>query len=481
MTPDEFRAAGHQLVDWIAGYLDGGVEQYPVLPPVKPGDIAAQLPARPPAGTVDFDTVFADFERVVLPGVTHWQHPSFFAYFPANSSYSSILGEIAASGLGVNGMSWATSPAATEVETVVVDWMAELLGLPASFRTGGPGGGVIQGSASEATLAAILAARERATGGAGNRQGLAATGPGVGVLTAYATSQAHSSIEKGLRIAGIGSENLRVVPHDVSYAMDADALAAMIADDLAAGHRPFLVVATIGTTSSMAVDPVRAIGEICRREGLWLHVDGAMAGIAALCPELRSVTDGLELADSFCTNPHKWMSVQFDCDLFWVADRAPLLAALSILPEYLRTAAAEAGAVIDYRDWGIPLGRRFRALKLWFTLRLDGVEPIQQMIHNHIEWTQWVVEQVEADPRFALSAPPNLNLVCFHCVDGDYATDALITAANDSGQALFTRTVLDGRSVLRFCIGARTTERRHVEAGWRLICALAGGHDQLPR
>jgi aromatic-L-amino-acid decarboxylase len=248
----------------------------------------------------------------------------------------------------------------------------------------------------------------------------------------------------------------------------------MVAEDRADGHQPFLVVASIGTTSSMAVDPVRAIGELCRREGLWLHVDGAMAGIAGLCPELRGVLDGLELADSFCTNPHKWMSVQFDCDLFWVADRVPLLAALSILPEYLRTAAAEAGAVIDYRDWGIPLGRRFRALKLWFTLRLDGVASIQEMIRNHLEWTQWVVEQVEADPRFALSAPPNLNLVCFHCVAGDDATDALINAANASGRALFTRTVLDGRSVLRFCIGARTTERRHVEAGWQLLSALAG-------
>ena len=465
MTPEEFRAAGHQLVDWIAGYL-ADVERHPVLSPAQPGDIAALVPSHPPDRVAPWSEVLADLDRVVLPGITHWQHPSFFAYFPSNSSYAAILGELASAGLGVNGMLWATSPAATELETVVVGWMAELLGLPERFR-GPEAGGVIQGTASEATLCAVLAARERATQGAGNRTGA------VGDLVAYTTAQAHSSVEKGLRIAGIGSDNLRIVPADASFALRVDALAEAVAADRAAGRRPFLVVASVGTTSSMAVDPVPAIGELCEREGLWLHVDAAMAGIAALCPEHRGLLAGLERADSFCTNPHKWMSVNFDCDLFWVARRADLLAALSILPEYLRTAAAESGAVIDYRDWGIPLGRRFRALKLWFTLRLDGVDEIRAMIRRHIEWAGWLADEVRHDERFALSAPPSLNLVCLHHVDGDATTDRIIEAANASGEALFTRTVLDGRSVLRFCVGARTTERRHVEAGWSLIGRLA--------
>lgn len=465
VTPEEFRTAGHQLVDWIAGYLEG-VEQHPVSPPVQPGDIAALVPTHPPTEVEPWDAVLADLDRVVLPGITHWQHPAFFAYFPANSSYSSILGELVSAGLGVNGMLWATSPAATELETVVVAWMAELLGLPGRF-TGPDAGGVIQGTASEATLCAILAARERTTGGDGNRSGT------VGDLVVYATAQAHSSIEKAVRIAGIGSDNLRVVPTDDRFAMRPDALADAIAADRAAGRRPCLVVASVGTTSSMAVDPLPAIADVCEREGVWLHVDGAMAGIAALCPEHRPLFAGLERADSFCTNPHKWMSVNFDCDLFWVARRADLLGALSILPEYLRTRAAESGAVIDYRDWGIPLGRRFRALKLWFTLRLDGVAAVQAMIRRHVELAGWVADRVRADERFELSAPPSLNLVCFHHVAGDAATDALIEAANASGEALFTRTVLDGRSVLRFCVGARTTERRHVEAGWALLDRLA--------
>ena len=466
MTPEEFRAAGHALIDWISDYMET-VEQHPVLSQVKPGDIAALLPTSPPSAPEPFSDVLADLDRVIVPGLTHWQHPSFFAYFPANSSYSAILGDLASTGVGVNGMLWATSPAATEVETVVIDWLAQLLDLPARFRVGGDGGGVIQGSASEATLSAILAARERATVGATNHTGT------LGNLVAYATSQTHSSIEKGLRIAGIGSDNLRVIPIDDSFAMVPSALAAQIAIDKADGKVPFIVVASAGTTSSLAFDPVDAIGDICQRERVWLHVDGAMSGIAALCPEHRWVLDGLDKADSFCTNPHKWMGVTFDCDAMWVADRAALIGALSILPEYLRTAAAEAGAVIDYRDWGIPLGRRFRALKLWFNLRLDGVEPVQAMIREHVAAAAWLVEQVGADDRFELSAPPALNLVCINHVAGDAATDELINAANATGQALFTRTVLNGRSVLRFCIGAQSTRQRHVEAGWQLLSTLA--------
>ena len=308
-----------------------------------------------------------DVDRIVLPGITHWQHPSFFAYFPCNNSGPSILGELLSAGLGVQGMLWSTSPACTEIETHVLDWLVDMLGLPECFRSSSSGGGVIQDSASSAALCAVLAARERATGYLSGDQGL--TRP----LTAYVSTQAHSSIEKAVRIAGLGSDHLRLVPVDERYAMRADALAELVRADRSAGRTPCFVAATVGTTSSNALDPLRAIGEICRREGLWLHVDAAMAGTAALCPELRGIQDGLELADSYCFNPHKWMFTNFDCDCFWVADRSALVRTLSILPEYLRNAATESGKVIDYRDWQVPLGRRFRALKLWFVIRWYGV------------------------------------------------------------------------------------------------------------
>jgi aromatic-L-amino-acid decarboxylase len=468
VTPEDFRHHGHALIDWIADYLEG-VEQWPVASPVEPGWVRSQLPESPPDAPEPFEAVMGDVERIVMPGVTHWQHPSFFAYFPANSSYSAILGDLLSSGLGVNGMLWATSPACTEVEQVVVDWMAQWLGLPDQFRLDGPGGGVIQGSASEATLCAILAARERASHGAGNRTG---TPP---ELVAYATAQAHSSIEKGLRVAGVGSERLRLVPHDETYAMRPDALEAMVVEDLAAGRVPFFVCATAGTTSTEAFDPVDRIADVCDRHRVWLHVDGAMCGIAALCPELRWVNGGLDRADSYCTNPHKWMGVNFDCDLFWVADRAALLRALSILPEYLRSTAAEAGAVADLRDWQIPLGRRFRALKLWFTMRCDGRDGIQAMIRDHVAWTQELASWIGADPRFEIVAPHPLNLVCFAWEQGggNDATDRLVADANATGEALFTRSVVDGRSILRVCVGARTTRRDHVRAAWELLSSLA--------
>ena len=472
MTPDEFRTHGHDLIDWIADYV-GSVEQRPVSSVVAPGDVRSQLPAHPPTEPESFDDVMLDVERVVVPGLTQWQHPGFFAYFPSNTSFPSILGELLSAGLGVQGMSWVTSPACTEVETLMLDWMQELLGLPETFRsTSSTGGGVIQGTASEATLVAILSARWRATGGAVNHDG-DTTG-----LVAYTTSQAHSSIEKGLRIAGVGTDRIRVVPHDDAYAMRADALDEMMIVDSVAGLVPFFVCSTHGTTSSMAFDPTTAIGDVCRRHGVWLHVDAAMSGIAALAPEFRWINDGLEFADSYCTNPHKWMGVNFDCDLYWTADRSALLGALSILPEYLRSRAAEAGAVIDYRDWQIPLGRRFRALKLWFAIRCDGVESFQHMIRRHVELTQELAEWVSGDDRFDVVAPHPLNLLCLAARDDEpeaanAATDALIEAANASGDALFTRTVLDGRSVMRVSIGARSTERRHVEAAWRLLRDLA--------
>ena len=472
MTPEEFRTHGHALIDWIADYV-AGVEERPVSAAVEPGWVRAQLPDHPPTDPEAFDAVMTDVDEIVVPGLTQWQHPSFFAYFPANASFPSILGELLSAGLGVQGMSWVTSPACTEVETLMLDWMRELLDLPERFDSrSANGGGVIQGTASEATLVAILSARWRATGGAVNADGDTAA------LVAYTTSQAHSSIEKGLRIAGIGSDRIRIVPHDDAFAMRPDALAEMIAADRAAGLVPFFVCSARGTTSSMAFDPTPAIGEICAREDIWLHVDAAMSGIAALAPEFRWVNDGMDHADSYCTNPHKWMGVNFDCDLYWTADRTALLGALSILPEYLRSAAAETGAVIDYRDWQIPLGRRFRALKLWFAIRCDGVASFQEMIRRHVDLAQELAAWAADDERFEIVAPHPLNLVCLRVrgddpVAADAATDALIEAANATGEVLFTRTVLDGRSVLRFSIGARATERRHVEAAWRLLTDLA--------
>ncbi len=469
MTPEEFRANGYAMIDWVADYLEG-VERYPVRSTVEPGDVRAQLPEQPPTEPDGFEAVMRDLDRVVVPGLTHWQHPNFHAWYPANVTYPSILAELLIAGLGVQGMSWATSPACTEVETLMLDWMATLLDLPAEFRsTSEHGGGVIQGSASEATITSILAARWQATGGEINSVG----GGTLGSLVAYTTTEANSSIEKGLRISGIGSDQVRFVATDSTHAMDPTALAAQIDADRAAGLQPFWVCSTRGTTSSMAFDPTAAIGAITRREGLWLHVDAAMSGVGALAPEHRWINDGLELVDSMCTNPHKWMGINFDCDLLWVRDRRPVLGALSILPEYLRSKAGEAGAVIDYRDWQVPLGRRFRALKLWFGLRIDGVDSYVDMIRRHVALTQELAGWVAADDRFEIVAPHPLNLLCIRLRAGDEATDQLIEAANASGRALFTRTTLAGASVLRISIGGRATEQRHVAAMWELLQTLA--------
>jgi aromatic-L-amino-acid decarboxylase len=482
VTPEAFRAAGYQLIDWITDYVET-IEDRPVTPDVRPGEITGLLPDHAPVHPERFADVLADVDRIVVPGLAHWQHPNFFAYFPANSSYPAILGELLSAGLGVNGFSWVTSPACTELELRVVDWMAELLGLPARFRnTSATGGGVIQGTASEATLVAVLSARWRSTAGAVNHDG------DTSRLVAYATTQTHSSIEKALRIAGIGTDAIRIVENDAAFAMRPEALAAAIAADRAAGLRPFFVCATRGTTSSMAFDPTPEIAPICHDAGAWLHVDAAMAGIAALDPEQRWVNDGLELADSYCTNPHKWMGINFDCDLYWTADRVALLGALSILPEYLRSAAAASGTAADLRDWQVPLGRRFRSLKLWFGLRLDGIEHYRAMIRHHLGLARELEAWAAADDRFELAAPPRLNLVCVRLADdreggqpaADAATERLIEAANATRRVWFTRTVLDGRPVLRFSIGSRVTQRHHVAAAWRLLQGLAGSTVPTP-
>jgi aromatic-L-amino-acid decarboxylase len=462
MTPDEFRRHGHTVVDWIADYYSR-IESFPVLSRVERGQIRASLPVNPPDKGESFAAILADIEKLILPGVTHWQSPNFFAYFPCNASGPSILGDLLSSGLGVQGMLWATSPACTELETHVLDWLVHMLDLPQKFLSTASGGGVIQDTASSASLCALLAARERATNFASNARGC------DGRLVAYTSSQAHSSLEKDAQIAGIGRENLRLIEVDENFAMCPEALARQIAQDRRAGLVPFFVCATVGTTSSNAIDPVPAIGTICRENNLWLHVDAAMSGTAALCPEFRHIHEGLELADSYCFNPHKWMFTNFDCDAFYVADRKALIQTLSVLPEYLRNKATETGAVIDYRDWQIPLGRRFRSLKLWFVIRHYGVEGLRHHIRQHVELAQTFAGWVKQDDRFKLAAPAPLNLVCFRHKGGDESNQALMDRLNRSGDLYLTHTRLNERMALRFCAGQTNTTSRHVEQAWKRI------------
>ena len=466
MTPEEFRRHGRAVVDWIADYWER-VERLPVLSMVQPGDIRAALPASPPIDGEPFEALLHDIDSVILSGLTHWQSPNFFAFFPANTSGPAILGELLSAGLGVQGMLWLTSPACTELETHVLDWLVEMLGLPGSFKSGSTGGGVIQDSASSAALCALLAARERATGFLSNEKGC------DGRLVAYASTQTHSSVEKAVTIAGLGRANLRLVEVDAAFAMRPDALATRVVEDRRAGLLPCFVCATVGTTSSNAVDPLPAIGRIAREQGLWLHVDAALAGTAAICPEFRHLQDGLEFADSYCFNPHKWMFTNFDCNCFYVADRKHLIQTLSILPEYLRNQATESGAVIDYRDWHIQLGRRFRSLKLWFVIRSYGVSGLQYHVRRHIELAQTFASWVEASDRFELAMRPPLNLVCFRHRRGDVFNRDLLDRVNQGGSFYMTHTTLEGRFTLRFCVGQTRTEERHVEAAWRQIQAVA--------
>jgi aromatic-L-amino-acid decarboxylase len=462
MTPDEFRRHGRALVDWIADYYQR-VETLPVLSQAAPGEVRAQLPPNPPHEGEPFEAMMRDVEELILPGITHWQSPNFFAFFPANASLPAVLGELLSAGLAVQGMIWATSPACTELETHVLDWVADMLDLPEQFKSTGTGGGVIQDTASSATLCAILAARERATGWRSNEEGY------DGRLVAYTSSQAHSSIEKGIKIAGLGRQNLRLIDVDETFAMRPDALARQIAEDRKAGLVPCFLCATVGSTSSNAIDPVREIGRICREEGLWLHVDAAMSGTAGLCPEFRFIHDGLEYADSYCFNPHKWMFTNFDCDCFFVADRAALIQTLTILPEYLRNQATESGAVIDYRDWHIPLGRRFRSLKLWFVIRHYGIAGLQHHVRRHVALAQGFADWVRADPRFELAVEPPLNLVCFRHRAGEAMNQALMDRLNRSGDLYLTHTRLDGVLTLRLSVGQTHTESRHVARAWERI------------
>ena len=464
MTPEEFRAAGHQIVDWIADYR-ARVDTFPVMARTGPGEIKRQLPALPPDAPEPFDAILRDLDRLVVPGLSHWQHPSFFGYFPSNGSLASVLGDYVSTGLGVLGLSWQSSPALTEVEEVVTDWMRTMLGLSDAWS------GVIQDTASTGTLIALICARERTTGYSLARGGLQGeTAP----LMVYTSAHSHSSVDKAALLAGFGRQNIRVIPHDAQYAMGAGALGAAIAADLRAGRTPCAVVATSGSTASTAFDPIAAIAEVAAGHHLWLHVDAAMAGSAMILPECRAMWDGVERADSLVVNPHKWLGAAFDNTLYYVRDTEHLIRIMSTNPSFLQSAAD--GRVKNLRDWGIPLGRRFRALKLWFLIREQGVAGLQARLRRDLVNAHWLADVVRAAPGWRLLAPVPLQTLCVRHDPGGLDADALdrhtlawVERVNRSGAAYLTPATLDGRWMVRVSIGAETTERTHVEALWRTM------------
>jgi len=468
MTPDEFRRFGHRLIDWIADYRET-VARHPVMAPVAPGDIRAQLPATPPADPEPMDAIIADLDRIVMPGVTHFQSPRFFGYFPANAPLASVLGDLASSGLGVLGLSWQSGPALTELEEVVTDWMRQMVGLSPAWS------GVIQDTASACTLVSLISARERATDYALARGGLQAE---AAPLAVYVSEHSHSSVEKGALLAGFGRETVRVVPHDGAYAMRPDALDAMVRADMAAGLRPAAVVATVGTTGTTAIDPVGAIAAVARRHGLWLHVDAALAGSAMILPECRALWDGVELADTLVFNPHKWLGPVFDCSLYYVRDPEHLARVMSTNPSYLRSAMD--GQVRSLRDWGIPLGRRFRSLKLWFLIREQGVAGLQARLRRDMANARWLADAVRRTAGWRVLAPVPLQTVCMRHEPPGLEGDALdrhtldwVERINRSGAAYLTPATLDARWMARVSVGAEATERRHVEQLWETMRAVA--------
>ncbi|MBU8871006.1 MAG: DegT/DnrJ/EryC1/StrS family aminotransferase [Gemmatimonadales bacterium] len=473
MDAAEFRRHGHDVIDWIADYLENS-EQYPVMSSSRPGETAALIPDHAPEESEDMSTILADFRRDILPGVTHWNHPRFFAYFPANNSAPSVLGEMLSAALGVNAMLWQTSPAATELEEKMMAWLGELIGLP----YGADGSqdrfhGVIQDTASTATLCALVCAREKCTAFAVNAVGAAGLA-GAGALRLYCSPEAHSSVVKGAKIAGFGSENIVLVDVDESRAMDAEDLDRRITTDLTNGLIPCCVVATVGTTGTTAIDPLERIGPVARRHGLWLHVDAALAGSAAILPEKRWILNGVEHADSFVFNPHKWLFTNFDCSAYFVKDPEHLERTMAINPDYLQTDRDR--EVRNFRDWGIPLGRRFRALKLWFVLRNFGARRLREKIAGHIALAEEFSGWVEAEPDWELMAPVPLNTVCFrHRPTAWSETECnernkdLMDRVNAAGRIYLTHTTLDGRFTLRVAIGQTQTEREHVVEAWEVL------------
>jgi aromatic-L-amino-acid decarboxylase len=468
MKNDEFRKYGHELIDWMADYLeDPG--RYPVKPDIRPGDIRRQLPLQAPEAPEDFAGLFRDFSEIILPGMTHWQHPGFFAYFPANNSEPSILAEMLTATLGAQCMVWLTSPAAEELEERVMEWLRDMLGLPSSWT------GVIQDSSSSATLVSLLTAREQKSGFAINGKGFS----GLERYRVYTSTQGHSSIDKAVKIAGIGLENLVKVEVDDQFAMIAAKLEEAMLADLAAGFTPLAVVSTLGTTSSTAVDPFGTIGLICARYGCWHHIDASYAGTALVLPGMRWMSRGIEQADSFVVNPHKWMFTNFDCSAYFVKDKGALTGTFSILPEYLKT--PEDKLVNNYRDWGIPLGRRFRALKLWFVIRTYGISGIRETISHHIAWAQWLKEEMLADPKVEIMAPVPLNLLCFRFMPAgmrddkelDRINERILSRINASGKVLLTQTRLNGRYAIRFVAGRTHLRFEDIQSGWKFIRGVA--------
>jgi aromatic-L-amino-acid/L-tryptophan decarboxylase len=464
VTPEEFRKFGHQLIDWIADYRTRAAE-LPVMSRSAPGEIRAQLPAGAPEQPEAFETILQDLDRIVLPGLSHWQHPNFFGYFPSNGLLASVLGDYASTGLGVLGLSWQASPALTEVEEVVADWMRQMTGLSGAWS------GVIQDTASTCTLVALLCARERSSNYSLSRGGLQAEPQ---PLVVYTSAHSHSSVDKAALLAGFGRDNVRVVEHDRAYAMRPDALDASIQRDLDAGRKPCAVVATTGSTTSTALDPVAEIASVAQRHGIWMHVDAAMAGSAMILPECRWMWDGIQGADSLVLNPHKWLGAAFDCSLYYVRDPEHLIRVMSTNPSYLRTAADD--RVKNLRDWGLPLGRRFRALKLWFLIREQGVEGLRRRLRRDLENAQWLAAQVRATLEWRVVAPVPLQTLCVRHEPADLDGDALdrhtlawVNRVNQSGCAYLTPAILEGRWMVRISIGAAPTEREHIEALWTLI------------
>ena len=469
MTPEEFRRRGHALVDWIAEYRVG-IERLPVMSPVAPGAIRAQLPAEPPLHGGELDAALADLDRMILPGITHWNHPGFFAYFPSNTSLASVLADLAAAGLGAQCMSWQTSPAATELEEVVMDWLRQMVGLSRQFT------GVIQGFASTSTLVALLCARERSTNFSQNRGGMQAEEK---PLVVYASEESHSSVWKGAMLAGFGKENLRLIPTDENHALIPKKLEIAMQDDDEQGRRPCAVVATTGTTNSTALDPVSDMAMLAKLWGAWLHVDAALAGDAMILPECRWMWQGIEGADSIVLNPHKWLGVGPDFSAYFVQDPQHLVRTMSTNPAYLRTQYDT--EVKNFRDWGLPMGRRFRALKLWFVLREQGVEGLQARVRRDLENAQWLKAAVDAAQQWERLAPVHLQTLCIRHVPVGAAEGAALDAhnlriaeaVNRAGRAYLTPSILKGKQMIRVSIGAETTERRHVETLWRELQAAA--------
>ena len=457
MSPDEFRRHGYALIDWLASYMET-VGERQVMPDVKPGDIAASIPMMAPEKPEQFEELIGDLDKVVMPGITHWQSPGWFAYYPAMTSGPSILGELVSAGLGVQGMLWETSPAVTEIENRVTDWLVDLLGLPETWKNKtGPGGGVLQSSASDATHLVHVVARERAT----------ALQKGRPEFVAYTSVQAHSSVEKGAHVAGI--EHYRGIDVDENLSIDPVALQEAITADRAAGLTPLIVTSVLGTTGTAAVDPIAEIAKIAKDEGLWHHVDAAYGGSAMICPELRYLQEGAELVDSYTFNPHKWMFTNFDCNVLWVSDRTSLIDAMSITPPYLKNEASDSGEVIDYRNWQVPLGRRFRALKLWWVLRSYGAEGIRYHLREHVRLTKAIAERVEQHEHLALTAPIHFGLVCFHHSSGNEATEALLKEINQVPNIYLTGSSLGSKRFIRLSTGSTSTTAESVKQLWDII------------